>query len=88
MTSPTFEAVADVLVREFHAEPANVKPETSLQALGLDSLTLMEFVFAIEDQFELRIPEERLDPRQSGLTLADLCGALDEATARSRPISA
>jgi acyl carrier protein len=88
MTSPTFDAVADVLVREFHAAQDKVKPETSLQALGLDSLTLMEFVFAIEDLFELRIPEDRLDPRQSGLTLADLCAALDEATARSRPLSA
>ena len=86
MNSPTFEAVADMLVHEFHAEKSNVKPETSLQALGLDSLTLMEFVFAIEDLFELRIPEERLDPRQAGLTLADLCAVLDEATARSRPI--
>ena len=32
----------------------------------------MEFVFAVEDRFDVRIPEERLDPRQAGVTLEQL----------------
>ena len=32
----------------------------------------MEFVFAVEDHFSVRIPEEQLDPRQAGITLAHL----------------
>jgi acyl carrier protein len=83
----TFEVVAEVLQQQFHVEPEKIAPERSLQALGLDSLSLMEFVFAIEDRFELRIPEERLDPRQSQLTLTDLCAALDEGVA-NRPLPA
>ena len=87
MNPHTFEVVADVLQQQFHVEPEKIAPDASLQALGLDSLSLMEFVFAIEDRFELRIPEERLDPRQSELTLADLCRALDEGLA-ARPLPA
>lgn len=87
MNPQTFEVVAEVLQQQFHVEPEKIAPERSLQALGLDSLSLMEFVFAIEDRFELRIPEERLDPRQSQLTLTDLCAALDEGVA-NRPLPA
>jgi acyl carrier protein len=82
MTSPRVDAVARVLTEQCHVERERIEPSTALQTLGLDSLSLMEFVFAIEDHFALRIPEERLDPRQTELTLADLCGALDEAIAQ------
>jgi len=82
MKPETFEVVASTLQGQFQVEREKIAPEAPLQSLGLDSLALMEFVFAIEDRFELRIPEERLDPRQAELTLADLCEALEEAQAR------
>ena len=82
MKPETFEVVAAVLQGQFQVEREKIAAEAPLQSLGLDSLALMEFVFAIEDRFELRIPEERLDPRQAELTLADLCDALEEAQAQ------
>ena len=80
--SPTFDAIVTVLVDQFHVERDLITPEAPLAKLGLDSLSLMEFVFAIEDHFTLRIPEDKLDPRQADLTLGDLCRALDEAIAQ------
>ena len=44
----------------------------------------MEFVFAVEDRFDVRIPEEHLDPRQAGVTLDRLAALIDEAVA-ARP---
>lgn len=41
----------------------------------------MEFVFAVEDAFHLRIPEERLDPREAGITLQRLCEVIDAESA-------
>ncbi len=81
MTSPTFAAISSVLVEQFHLDSAVVQPATALDQLGLDSLALMEFVFAVEDRFDVRIPEDRLDPRQAGVTLAQLGDLLDEAIA-------
>jgi acyl carrier protein len=78
----TFDAVQAVLTEQFHVEADKIRPEAELQSLGLDSLSLMEFVFAIEDHFSLRIPEDQLDPRQANLTLTDLCHALDRAIAQ------
>lgn len=88
MNSSTFDTVVGVLVAQFDVESSRVTPDTRLQALGLDSLALMEFVFAIEDEFGLRIPEDRLDPRQASLTVADLCTAIDDALAQRASSSA
>ncbi len=80
-TTTTFEVLAEVLTQQFHVDRARIEPATTLVALGLDSLALMEFVFAAEDRFGLRIPEDRLDPRQSGIDLAQLCALIDEMRA-------
>ena len=85
MQPSTFAAVSSVLVENFHVDPAIVQPQTALDQLGLDSLALMEFVFAVEDRFNVRIPEDRLDPRQAGITLAQLGSLLDEAVAARPP---
>jgi len=81
MTVTTFDAVAAVLTDSFQVDRERLCPEATLGSLGLDSLALMEFVFAVEDRFDVRIPEDRLDPRQAGITLATLAELLDEAVA-------
>jgi len=78
MSKETFTTISNILEQKFHTPVALLKHETPLSDLGLDSLTLMEFVFAVEDSFELRIPEEKLDPRQVGITLINLCNVIDE----------
>ena len=55
-----------------------ISPQTLLTELGIDSLSLMEFVFAVEDAFNLRIPEDRLDPREAGIDLQKLSNVIDE----------
>lgn len=81
MNSGTFDVVAKILVNDFHLAALQVTPQTPLLALELDSLALMEFVFAVEDAFALRIPQERLDPRDAGITLHQLCDVVDEMVA-------
>ena len=78
MNVPLFDEIARILTTQFGVEPMAVRPETTLDQLGLDSLALMEFVFAVEDRFSVRVPEERLDPRQAGITLAHLSEVLEE----------
>lgn len=78
MTSPTFETIVGILQKDFLIDRAAIQPATALTDLGLDSLALMEFVFAIEDALKLRIPEDRLDPREAGITLQRLCEVIDD----------
>ena len=82
--SSTFEQLKDILVKRFDAEETRVTPDAAIADIGLDSLTLMEFIFAAEDHFALRLPEEKLDPRQAGLTLTEVATAIDEELARKK----
>jgi acyl carrier protein len=79
MTATVFDTITDVLVSQFQVEAAKVVTTAKLSDLGLDSLSLVEFVFALEDRLGLRIPEDKLDPRQAELTLDDVRRALDDA---------
>jgi acyl carrier protein len=82
--SDTFNQLKEILIKRFDAEEARVTPDAAIVDIGLDSLTLMEFIFAAEDHFELRLPEEKLDPRQAGLTLAEVAAAIDAERAAKK----
>ena len=85
MNPPTFNTIAQILEQDFRLTRGHIAPERTLVDLGLDALSLMEFVFAVEDAFRLRIPEDRLDPRAAGLTLAHLCDVIDGMTGTGLP---
>ena len=76
-SAPVFNSIAAILVNNFDVAPAAIAPKVPLSELGLDSLALMEFVFAVEDAFHLRLPEDKLDPREAGITLQRLCDAIE-----------
>ncbi len=82
MTTSSFDIVTEILSRNFKIDAKKIQPQTQLKDLGLDSLALIDFVFHLEDQLNVRIPEERLDPQNAGLTLADVCNALDDGVAQ------
>lgn len=77
-STSTYRAISEILTAKFQVEQSTITPQTLLTELGLDSLSLMEFVFAVEDAFNLRIPEDRLDPRQAGIDLQKLASVIDE----------
>jgi acyl carrier protein len=79
MSSPTFETISAILEKDFQVDRAEIRPDRPLVELGLDSLALMEFVFAVEDVFHLRIPEDKLDPREAGITLQRMCEVIEQA---------
>jgi acyl carrier protein len=79
MNPLTFNTVAGLLERDFRVAPGAIRPGQALDGLGLDALALLEFVFAAEDAFRLRIPARRLDPYEAGLTLRGLCETIDHA---------
>ena len=57
MQRESFITIISLLTQKFNTPADNITEETELTELGLDSLTLMEFVFAVEDKFNIRIPE-------------------------------
>ena len=63
---------------KFGIDPAELGPNASLREKGLDSLALVEFLFTIEDHFQISMPDEdsNID------TLAQLAAAVDAIRAK------
>jgi acyl carrier protein len=51
----TLETLQDILVRDYSLTQEQVVPEAVLTSLGLDSLSVLELMFKIEDKFQLKI---------------------------------
>ena len=51
--------MAKVLSEKYDVDGDVISPEATLTELGLDSLTVVELLFDVEDEFEVEIPEER-----------------------------
>jgi acyl carrier protein len=79
MNPPTasFDILKDLLINQFGVDAQIIEPGVAVADMGLDSLTLMEFIFAAEDAFSLRIPEDQLNPQQANLTLGAICQVID-----------
>jgi len=53
------EKVKEIIVEQLGVDPAQVTPEASfVNDLGADSLDTVELVMALEEEFNLEIPDE------------------------------
>lgn len=56
------EKVKEIIVEQLGVDPAQVKPEASfVNDLGADSLDTVELVMALEEEFNLEIPDEEAE---------------------------
>lgn len=77
MTDDVFADETGAKVRAILAEQAlldesDVKPESTLESLGIDSLSLVESIFAIEEAFDISIPYNANAPAESGFDLSSV----------------
>jgi acyl carrier protein len=73
------QAVLDILVVQLGVQQAQLTPDARIQEdLGADSLTVIEIAMAMEDRFNLSIPDEQWETvstvRDLFETLAKLLG--------------
>ncbi len=53
-----FEDVSEVVVEQLNVDPAEVKEESKfVEDLGADSLDVVELVMALEEKFDIEIPD-------------------------------
>jgi acyl carrier protein len=65
----TLARIKDMAAKEFSIDPGGLDPAAPLDALGIDSLSFIEFMFKIEEEFGISVSDEDL---RSIKTLADL----------------
>jgi acyl carrier protein len=59
------DKVVTILAEQALLEPADVAGDATLQDLGIDSLGLVETVFAIEEAFDIQVPFNANEPSKS-----------------------
>ena len=64
--SKVIEIIADQAI----VEPSDLTDESTLESLGIDSLGLVESIFAIEEAFNIQIPFNANQPNESPLDLS------------------
>lgn len=71
--SDTIEAkVIEIIAEQAVLEVSDVTPEASLEDLGIDSLGLVESIFAIEEAFDIQVPFNANEPSESDFDISSV----------------
>ena len=65
----TLARIKDLAAKEFSIDPGGLDPSAPLDTLGIDSLSFIEFMFKVEEEFGISVSDESLKGIK---TLADL----------------
>ncbi len=66
------DQVIAIIAEQAVMEPSEVSLEATLDELGIDSLGLVEAVFAIEETFDVQVPFNANDPSDSEFDISNV----------------
>ena len=69
----TLERLKKLFVAHFDYDIEQITATTTLENLGIDSLDIIEFMFEIESEFNIRIPDQEFRVR----TIQEMVDAVD-----------
>ncbi|SLN15752.1 acyl carrier protein [Roseisalinus antarcticus] len=70
--------VMEIIAEQALMEPGDVREDMTLEDLGIDSLGLVESIFAIEEAFDISVPFNANDPSESEFDISSV-GAIATA---------
>lgn len=72
MTDNVRDRVVRIIAEQAMLDPADLSPEMSPEDLGIDSLGLVETIFALEEGFDITIPFNANEPEKSEFDISSL----------------
>lgn len=75
------DRILAILAAQALISPDALRLEAAPQELGLDSLALVEAIFALEEEFDISIPFNAQDPEASSFDMSTLGGLVIEVEA-------
>jgi acyl carrier protein len=79
----TLLTIQRMMVEQFELKAEDLTPEAQLEALGLDSLSVIEFMFNIEDEFHIKLPDERVEIK----TIQDIASIVERLVSEQKTAS-
>jgi acyl carrier protein len=81
----TQDKVIAIIAEQAVLEPSDVTPDSTLEELGIDSLGLVESIFAIEEEFDISVPFNANNPKESDFdisTVASIVAGIERLRAQ------
>ena len=72
MADSVRQKVINIIAEQAFMEPQDVKPDATPDDLGIDSLGLVEAIFAIEEAFEIQVPFNANEPSESEFDISSV----------------
>jgi acyl carrier protein len=76
MTEAVKDRIIAIIAEQAVLEPADVKMDATLEDLGIDSLGLVESIFAIEEEFDITIPFNANEPEKSEFDISSVAAII------------
>ncbi|MCW1955370.1 acyl carrier protein [uncultured Lentibacter sp.] len=70
------DKVIRIIAEQALLEPSDVSVESTLESLGIDSLGLVESIFAIEEEFDISIPFNANEPQKSDFDISNVASII------------
>lgn len=80
MAETTQSQIIDIIAEQAVLEPKDVGVEQTLEDLGLDSLGLVEMIFAIEERFDISVPFNANEPDQGDFDISTVSSIVEAVT--------
>ncbi|MFY9259563.1 MAG: phosphopantetheine-binding protein [Gallionella sp.] len=80
----SLKKIQDMMVKQFDLKLEDLNPEAQLEGLGLDSLSVIEFMFNLEDELKIKLSDERVELK----TIQDVANIVDQLIAEQHPAAA
>ncbi|MEO8506873.1 MAG: acyl carrier protein [Betaproteobacteria bacterium] len=81
----TLQSLQAIFKANFGLAPEVLQPDANLEGLEIDSLSMIEVLFAVEDEFGITVPPEPATWRSQMVTVGDLVSYVDKLIAEQRP---
>ncbi|MEO0402403.1 MAG: phosphopantetheine-binding protein [Pseudomonadota bacterium] len=66
------DKVIEIIAEQAVLEPGDVSVDSTLEELGIDSLGLVESIFAIEEEFDIAVPFNANEPTKSDFDISNV----------------
>ncbi|MGC9370935.1 MAG: acyl carrier protein [Paracoccaceae bacterium] len=77
MSESVKDKVIEIIAEQAVLDVADVSMDSTLEELGIDSLGLVESIFAIEEAFDIQVPFNANDPASSEFDISSVASIVD-----------
>lgn len=76
----TFEVLREIIVDKFDKNPDEIKLDSTLETLEIDSLDTFDIIFDAEEKFGIKVPNEEV----AITTVGDVAALIDRIRAKEK----